>query len=235
VIKNLKLVFVAGFIFIMLFSAISQAVTFDPPVSISKHKFPNESVEAFSARVLSIARSRDYNSLKPFFHWTWNDSYHSWGPEYPWSAVIAAKTDADIFIRVIAKSKEHKNVYSVGYYSLTEDGGPMHADLTIINDGSGYKLAVQANSSSTGEDFIPLGSDRKEIMAEFTKFGFKPVTDMNHVVHYQSLKGLNFRCAFHPENKTLEKLEQKIGDTWLNLYLVVFDLEGNPTVKFKNL
>jgi hypothetical protein len=221
-------------IFIMLFSAMSQAENFEEPVSISKHKFAKGSVEAFSATVLSIARSKDYNSLKPYFHWSWHDFYNKWGPEYPWSTVIAAKTDADIYIRGFKKSKAHKNVYYIDYFSLTETG-ERNADLTIVHDGVGYKLAVQASSRFIGNDFVTLRHDKIATAAKFTKFGFKPVTEINRVVHYQSPTGVNFRCTFHPENEQLEKLEQKIGDVWRELYLVVFDLEGTPTVKFKSL
>ncbi len=221
-------------IFVMLFASLSQADRLAEPVSISNHKFPKGSVEAFSATVLRMARNKDYNSLKPYFHWTWNRFYGSWGPEYPWSRVDEAKTNSDIYIEGITKSKLHKNVFDVGYFSLTEKG-ERHAHLTIINEDSSYRLAVNTStSSSIGDLFVMLGYEKKLVVDGFSLVDLKPITEENHIIHYRSPKGLSFRCTFHPKNGTLEKLEQKIGDDWLDLYLVVFDLEKTPSVKLKS-
>jgi hypothetical protein len=202
-------------------------------VGIANHTFAAGSPEAFAASVLAKARAKDYDGLAPLFNWTWQDFYRSWEPDYPWKTVEAAKSDSDIYIAPAVRSKVHKELYAVHYYALDENGRKRGAGLLIVKEGDSFKLAVQANGSDVGNRYVKLNTAREYAEKSFDVVSAEKTVVDDMSATYALPNGVVFRCTYGGEENRLEKLEQKSGDLWVNLYLVIFDPEGTPTVKLK--
>jgi hypothetical protein len=233
--KIYRVLFLIGFVITTLILPHNAAGARPGTVSITSNKFAAGSVEAFAAMVLRKARNKEFSALKPFFTWTWNDFYHNWGPDFPWKTVARAKSDSDIYLYPVGKSKLHKDVYTIAYYALTQEGVQANASFIVLRDDQGFKLGVQANASDIGNHYVKLGHKKTYVDRSFKSIGsntsdIKQVDDTTTI--YTLKNGATFRCTYG-KNATIERLEQKLNDSWVELYLIIFDLEGTPTIKLK--
>ncbi len=222
----------AFFVAMLLASCVAMAQS-PEPVSIANHGFAAATPEAFAASVLAKARAKEFDALQPCLHWTWQAFYKPWKPDYPWLRVAQAKSDTDIYIRPAVRSKAHKEVYAVRYYVLSDDGMKRNAVLLIVKDGDSFKLAVQPNGSDVGNLYVKLDYKREYAEESFGVVGAEQKALDQTSATYTLPSGVVYRCTYGGEEDRLQKLEQKLGDRWVELYLVVFDLEGTPTVKLK--
>lgn len=219
--------------FLIVNTHFTYATVAPKSTSITKHNFAKDSPEFFVATVLLKARNRKYNALKPYFNWTWKSFYSHFKPEYPWQTISKAKSDADIYMYPAKKSKVHKSVYRLRYYALTEKGRKRNASLLIVKKGGSYQLAVQSNRSNTGDLYVQLGYKKAYVEKKFNTLSAAKENKNNSYTIYKLPNGSVFRCTFSTKENILVKIEQQLGNNWIDLYLVVFDLERTPTVKLK--
>lgn len=215
----------------ILLVCISSASARPTPVSITEYDAEPDSAEHFAVEVLTAAHNQEYEKLEPYFSRTWNEWPSNRNPESAWRTVLKASDLAEIHILPAEKSLAHKDVYHVRYYVIQENGRRSGAELLLINQ-DGFKLAIQANRSPIGNDYIQLGRKREYLTEKLTSLGGDIENESENVVIAKMPSSHAFRLSFSDE-ALLEKLEILEDGQSKEIYLVIFDLEGTPTIKLK--
>ncbi|MDA3872728.1 MAG: hypothetical protein PF795_02070 [Kiritimatiellae bacterium] len=216
----------------LLISHISLART--EPVSITEYEADPGSVDAFVIQVFTLAYNEQYEDLEPFFSRTWKDWNSHRDPESAWRTVQRASQLSEIHMLPAQKSPVHQDVYYIRYIVFTQDGKRSGAELLVMEGEDGYKLAVQSNRSPVGNDYIQLGTKRNYVVEKLNALDAEIQEEDDNTLVSTMPGGDTFRLSFSPTTTELSGLQMLRPDQNLDLYLVIFDLEGTPTVKLKS-
>lgn len=202
--------------------------------SVGNNNFKEGSPELFAAEILKLAYKKNYEKLQSYFSWSWNEFYGSFEPDYPWRNLRKSKSLNHVLIHNSKKSKVHHDLYDIRVEYKTEDG-TKGSNLKVIKVGGGYKLAVQANGSLTGNAFIGLGYSIQWTEKILKKVGYEYQRDGGKLI--VQLKGKdNLQIYLDSETLLVSSLDiniPEIANSFIPVYLVVFDAEKNYTVKLK--
>ncbi len=217
--------------FSILLACINSVSARPTPVSITEYDVEPGSPDHVAIKILTAAYNKEYEKLEPYFSRTWIEWPSNKKPESAWRTVLKASDLSEIHILPSEKSLAHKDVYYVRYYVIKENGRRSGAELLLMKQ-DGFKLAVQANRSPIGNDYIQLGRKREYLTEKLTSLGGDIENENENVVIVTMPSSHAFRLTFSDE-ALLEKLEIVEGDHRKEIYLVIFDLEGTPTIKLK--
>jgi len=202
------------------------------PVSITEYNSEPDSIDQFAVDVLTMAYQKEYWKLEPYFSRTWKEWSPNRDPESAWRNVSRASELSEIYLLPPEKSTVHRDVYYIRYYVIKPDGKRSGSEL-IVMDENGFKLAVQANRSPVGNDYVRLGDRNEYVIKKLEKLGAEFEKRSENTLISRMPDGHTFRLSFSGSTSELEKLELIDGVNSKDLYLAIFDLEGTPTIKLR--
>tara|TARA_R100000027_G_scaffold62209_1_gene54165 strand:+ start:21814 stop:22548 length:735 start_codon:yes stop_codon:yes gene_type:complete len=202
------------------------------PVPITELETTPGSADEFAVQILTLAYNKQYEEIQPYLSRTWIDFPSNREPEKSWRTVNTATDIAQINLLPVQKSPVHNEVYYARYYVLTEEGRRRGAEFMFMND-DGYKLAVQSNRTSVGNDYIKLGIKKNYALEQLEEQGAEVQWQSDDSLIAVLPNGYQFHLTFDPGTTTLSGLQMLSEESTTELYLVIFDLEGTPTIKLK--
>lgn len=202
------------------------------PVSLTEVEYTPGSADEFAVKVLTLAFNEQYEDLEPYYSRTWIDWSFNREPEKAWRTVRTATDLSQIHLLPAHRSPVHNEVYYVPYYVMTEDGRRRGAELMFM-ENDGFKLAIQANRTSVGNDYIKLGTSRSYALKQLGEQNAEIAEESDSVLKATLPSGHVFQLTFAPETEELTGLQLLSDQGATEIYLVIFDLEGTPTIKLR--